>query len=206
MYKPEKFWNRFAKRYEKSPVTDETIYQEKLKRSRTYFTPNAEILEFGCGTGTTAVAHAPFVQHVHAIDVAEKMLDFGRAKAKAARVTNITFTCADINTFSGLNKNLDAILGLSILHLLADKDAIIAKVFDMLKPGGYFISSTVVMRKKRPVLNAVLGFGKAIGLLPLVRFFSADNLVQSLTNAGFEITEHWHPEKADSVFIVARKP
>lgn len=206
MYQPEKFWNRFAKRYNKSPVGNAQAYQQKLQKTREYFTPQSRVLEFGCGTGTTAVSHAKFVRKIIALDVSEKMLEFGREKAAAANVDNIKFICGDINGFSITDTEFDAVLGHSILHLLADKDAVIKKVFNMLKPGGVFISSTVVMRKKRPVLGAVLRFGKAIGLLPLVRFFSADDLVQSLKSAGFEIDHFWHPDGADSVFIVAKRP
>jgi len=206
MYKPEKFWNRFARRYNKSPVANESNYQEKLKRTRTYFTPESTVLEFGCGTGTTAVSHAGLVNRIIALDVSEKMLEFGRDKARAANVDNIKFICGDIDGFSITDTEFDVVLGLSILHLLDDKEAVIKQVFELLKPGGVFISSTVVMRKKRPIIAAVLGLGKALDLLPLIRFFSAQDLEKSLTDQGFEIDDYWHPDGADSVFIVAKKP
>jgi len=210
MYNPEKVWNRFAKRFEKSPVSDEGIYQEKLRITREYFTPESNVLEIGCGTGTTAVAHAPFVNHIDAMDVADKMLEFGREKAAQADVKNVTFIRADISSFAIPDKKYDVIMGHSILHLLDDKEMVIRKVFDMLKPGGFFISSTLVTVKKRPILAAVMGavlkIGKATGLLPLVRLFSVDELVQSITSAGFEINHNWLPDKSDALFLVAKKP
>ena len=36
------------------------------------------IVEFGCGTGTTAVHHTPHVQHIDAIDISAKMLEIER--------------------------------------------------------------------------------------------------------------------------------
>jgi len=48
--------------------------------------------------------------------------------------------------------------------------------------------------------------GKALGLMPLVKVFTKDELVASLTDAGFEIDHQWHPGKGKAVFIVARKP
>jgi 2-polyprenyl-3-methyl-5-hydroxy-6-metoxy-1,4-benzoquinol methylase len=205
MYKPDKVWNRFAKRYAKSPVSNEAAYQEKLKITRTYFTPESEVLEFGCGTGTTAVSHAPFVKHIHAIDVSSKMLEFAQSKADAADVSNVTFTCANIERLSEGGTTYDVIMGHSILHLLEDKEAVIATVYDMLEPGGVFVSSTVCISGKKSVLRVGLTIGKQFGLLPLVNFFSVDELVQSLTNAGFTIDQQWLPENSDAVFIVAKK-
>ena len=50
-----------------------------------------EVLEFGCGTGSTALAHAPFVRHILATDISEKMLEIARAKAADGSVHNVTF-------------------------------------------------------------------------------------------------------------------
>lgn len=206
MYKPEKFWNRLAKRYAKSPVSNEDVYQEKLERTRKYFTPEMNVLEFGCGTGTTAVAHAPFVKHIHATDLSTNMLEFAQGKIDAADIDNITLTCISIEELAKSGETYDVVMGHSILHLLEDKEAVIAKVYDLLEPGGVFVSSTVVSSRPKPVLTTILALGKRIGLLPLVRFFSEENLVHSLTSAGFSIDEQWLPQGSEAVFIVARKP
>ncbi|MCF6304147.1 MAG: class I SAM-dependent methyltransferase [Rhodobacteraceae bacterium] len=95
------------------------------------------MLEFGCGTGTTSVAHAPFVNHIDALDVAENMLAFGREKATQAGVENVSFIRADINSFDPPDKKYNVIMGHSILHLLEDKQSVISKVYSMLKPGGF---------------------------------------------------------------------
>jgi len=56
-----KFWDKVAERYSRQPVADEAAYQEKLQVTREYFQPYMEVLEFGCGTGSTAIEHAPYV-------------------------------------------------------------------------------------------------------------------------------------------------
>ena len=61
MTKPIKFWDKHAEGYSKRPVDDEESYQKKLQITRDYFRPDMEVLEFGCGTGTTAISHAPYV-------------------------------------------------------------------------------------------------------------------------------------------------
>ncbi len=205
MYKPDKIWDRFAKRYAKSPVSNEVAYQKKLEITRTYFTPESEVLELGCGTGTTAVSHAPFVKHILAIDVSSKMLEFAENKAKAADITNVTFACANIEDIFDSEASYDVIMCHSILHLLEDKEAVIAKVYELLKPGGVFVSSTVCVGSNNPFLRALLTVGCRIGLLPLVRLFSVEDLAKSITDAGFSIDSQWLPEKSDAVFIVAVK-
>ena len=50
-----RFWDRIAERYSKSPVADEAAYQKKLQVTREYFRPDMEVLEIGCGTGSTAI-------------------------------------------------------------------------------------------------------------------------------------------------------
>ena len=143
MVQAHKFWDKLSKRYEKSPVANEAAYQKKLEITRGFLTPEMEILEFGCGTGTTAVAHAPNVKHIQAIDFSAKILEFGRTKAAAANVENITFERASIDEFEVADQSFDVVMGFSILHLLKNKEDVIAKVHKILKPGGVFISSTV---------------------------------------------------------------
>ena len=72
MTQASKFWDKMAERYAKSPVADEESYQKKLQVTRDYFRPDMEVLEFGCGTGSTAIVHAPYVKHIQAIDVSSE--------------------------------------------------------------------------------------------------------------------------------------
>ncbi len=91
MYQSTKFWDKIAERYSKQPIADEAAYQKKLEVTREYFRPDMEVLEFGCGTGSTAINHAPYVKHIHAIDISSKMIEIAQGKADAEKVTNVTF-------------------------------------------------------------------------------------------------------------------
>lgn len=51
-----RFWDRMAERYSKRPIADEAAYQKKLLVTREHFEPHMEVLELGCGTGSTAIA------------------------------------------------------------------------------------------------------------------------------------------------------
>jgi len=91
MPRPSLFWDRLAKYYSRRPVDDEQSYRKKLQVTRQSLRPEMEILEFGCGTGSTAIVHAPYVKHIHAIDFSARMLEIAQARAEALGVRNITF-------------------------------------------------------------------------------------------------------------------
>ena len=200
-----KFWDKVAEKYAKRPIGDEAAYQKKLGITQDYLRADMEVLEFGCGTGSTALVHAPFVDHILAIDVSPKMIDIAQDKARAANVDNVTFRTAAIDTFESPAGSFDAVLGLSILHLLDDWDAAIGKVSGMLKPGGVFVSSTACIADTMKLFKLIAPLGYWLGLLPLVRSFTLKALKDSLIRHGFEIEQEWRPEKNPSVFIVARK-
>lgn len=200
----DRFWDKMADRYAQQPIADEAAYQRKLQITRDYLRPDMAVLEFGCGTGGTAILHAPHVRQITAIDFSESMLAIARGKAAAAGVDNVSFERADIASFEAPEGSFDVVLGLSILHLLKDKDAVIAKVFRLLKPGGVFISSTACVGDTMGAFKLIAPLGKALGLLPQLDVMTKDELVASLTSAGFTIEQQWQPGKGKAVFIVAR--
>ncbi len=205
MDRSARFWDRIAARYARKPVADEAAYQKKLAVTRGYLRPNMEVLELGCGTGSTAIAHAPHVKHIRATDISAKMLDIARRKAEAAGIANITFEQSTVDDLAVPAESLDVVLALSLLHLLNDRDTAIAKVHGILKPGGLFVSSTACLGGSHHWLRLIAPLGRALGLIPLVRFFTKEDLHDSLTAAGFEIEHSWQPGKGKAVFIVARK-
>ena len=200
-----KFWDKIAERYSKQPIADEAAYQKKLQVTHEYFRPDMEVLEFGCGTGSTAINHAPYVKHIQAIDISSKMIEFAQGKAEANNIENITFKCSTIDEFSVPDQTLDAVLGLSILHLLDNRDEVIARIHKMLKPGGIFVTSTACIGDSMKFFKIVAPIGKFLGLMPLVKVFTTRELEDSLTNVGFEIDYQWQPGKNKAVFIVAKK-
>ena len=205
MNSSSRFWDRIAERYSKRPVADEAAYQKKLEVTRSYFRPDMEVLEFGCGTGSTAIAHSPHVQHIRAIDISSKMLEIAREQADRANVDNVTFEQSTLEDIGVPDQSLDAVLGLSILHLLENKEEAIARVHRMLKPGGVFVTSTSCIGDSMKFFRFIAPIGKFLRLMPLVKVFTAKELVASLTDGGFEIDYQWQPNRGAAVFIVAKK-
>lgn len=203
----DKFWDKTAQRYAKSPVSDEATYQKKLAETQSFLTPNMRVVEFGCGTGTTAIHHAPHVQHIDAIDISENMLEIGRSKAREAGIDNITFTRGTLTEFNADTASLDAVLALNVIHLLPDRQAAIAEVARILKPGGIFVSSTVCLGQSYlRFIKLAVPLGKSLGLMPDVFVMTEAELASEITSAGFVIERQWHHGKNGiAVFIIARK-
>ena len=205
MDKSAKFWDRLAKRYSKQPIADEASYQKKIQITHEYLKPDMEVLELGCGTGSTVIIHSPHVKHIRAIDISSKMIEIAQDKADKKKIDNITFETLAIDNLTVQEQQLDVVLALSVLHLLENKEAVIANIYKMLKPGGIFISSTMCLGDTMRWLKMIIPIGKLLGLMPLVKFFTKDQLKTSLIDAGFDIDHYWHPSKGKAVFIASKK-
>ena len=198
-----KFGDRIANKYSKKPIVDEAAYKKKLEVTRQYFRPDMAVLEFGCGTGSSALLHASYVRHIRATDFSSKMIEIATRKAEEQGVDNVTFEATAIEDLDIPDESIDAVLGMSILHLLENKEEAIARIFRMLKPGGVFVSSTACIADMMFLLKYIVPVGKFLRLFPLVQVFSIRELEQSLTDAGFVIDHQWQPGKGKAVFIVA---
>lgn len=201
-----RFWDRHAERYARSKIADEAAYQTKLSMTRTYMHEDTNVVEFGCGTGSTALLHAPFVHTIDAIDLSGNMIAIARRKANAEGITNVSFSTGTLRGYDVPDGSVDMVMGMSILHLLEDRQETIARVFDLLKPGGMFISSTVCLAEGYSIFRFIGPIGHALGLLPTLRIFPARQLIDEMKAAGFEIDQQWRPGRNKAIFIAARKP
>jgi ubiquinone/menaquinone biosynthesis C-methylase UbiE len=199
-----RFWDWTADRYARQPVADQAAYQTKLEVTRRYLRPDMEVLEFGCGTGSTAIAHAPFVRKIDAIDFSSRMIEIARDKAKAGGIDNVTFAQADIMTLNAPAQSYDAVLGLNVLHLIANRDAVLARVFELLKPGGVFVTSTICMGDTL-IFKVIASVASRLPLLPPLHAMTTAELMSSHAHAGFQVEHSWLPRKRRPLFVVARK-
>ena len=199
------FWNKLADKYSRRPIADEAAYQKKLDATREYFQSDMDVLEIGCGTGSTAIAHAPYVAHILATDLSTRMVEIAKDKAKAAGIDNVMFEAASVDALDVPDASIDVVMAHNILHLLEDREQVIADVHKMLKPGGAFVSSTACIGDMMLPLRLIVPVGRFLRLFPLVKVFSVAELMDSLENAGFEIDYEWQPKKSAAAFIICRK-
>ena len=203
------FWNTLAEKYSRKPVEDPDTFERKIAITKSKMTPRDVILDIGCGTGSLVLRLAPIAAEVHGLDFSSEMIRIATDKFRAQNVDNVTFHIGPFDdSFTKFEDgHLDGICTYSLLHLVYNLPATLDQIFQLLKPGGFFISSTVCLGGSwipfRPILNVMRWLGKA----PMVKIFSKHTLENELRRAGFiEIT---HPEvgvKSTIAFIVAFKP
>ena len=201
----KQFWDKSAEKYVKSPIKDEATYQKKLAITQEYLNSDSHVLEFGCGSGGTAILHAPYVQHIVATDMSDKMIEMAQQKAIEAGVGNICFQQGTLDNFNVQDESFDAVLGLNVLHLLEDVGGAINKVHRLLKNEGVFVSSTSLIGEVNIVLRWLISAMQFLGLAPYVSRFTRSQLIAKLMEAGFCIEREWQT-RHESVFIVAKKP
>jgi SAM-dependent methyltransferase len=197
------FWNLIAGRYARQPVADEAAYRHKLEVTRGLLRPDMRVLEFGCGTGSTALVHAPHVAAYDAIDYSPKMIAIARAKPGAP--PQLRFEVASIEDWPAADESYDAVLAMSILHLVENRSGVLARVRRLLRPGGLFLSSTACLGDVPGLGKHILPIGSALRLLPHVTVFTADRLVAEIEAEGFAVDRRWQPAVDKALFLVARR-
>jgi ubiquinone/menaquinone biosynthesis C-methylase UbiE len=200
----KQFWDKSAEKYVKSPIKDEATYQKKLAITQEYLNSASQVLEFGCGSGGTAILHAHYVQHIVATDISDKMVEIAQQKAIEAGVGNICFQQGTLDNLNVQDESFDAVLGLNVLHLMEDVDGAINKVYCLLKNDSVFVSSTSLIDEVNIVFRWLISVMQFLGLAPYVSSFSRSQLIAKLMEAGFSIEREWQTSH-ESVFIVAKK-
>jgi len=120
----------------KAPLHDFPIRDEILCQFVS-FSREMDVLEIGPGSGFTAYWLSRRVRHVTLLDVASETIDELSGQLRAA--TNFSFVTADV-TRSGLASRLeerfDAAFGLDVFEYLADPEATLRNLVEVLRPDG----------------------------------------------------------------------
>lgn len=184
---PERFWNLIASKYAASPIADRPAYENKIRKLKTFLTPDMSVLDIGCATGTQCGDIADSVQHVIGIDISSKLLTIARqrlADRKAANVELIQTSAFDERFKPG---SLDAVMAFHVLHFFEDIDLILERINELLKPGGIFISETACLGDRNKLMGNILRALGHLGLLPRINLLTTRRLEDSLKSAGFSI-------------------
>jgi SAM-dependent methyltransferase len=83
------FWDRRARNYHRS-TQRASADNPLLQRISEVITPESKVLDIGAGTGRYALALAPLVKHVYAVEPNASMLSYLQADAQAAGIANIS--------------------------------------------------------------------------------------------------------------------
>ena len=203
---PAAFWDKRADSYARRPIKDTDNYNRTVDCTRKHLFASDNVLEVGCGTGTTALLLAPSVKQITATDISSRMVEIAREKAVTQQVENVRFERAALFDEPLESGPFDVVLAFNFLHLLDDVPGALRRVNELLKPGGRFISKTVCLGEQSRLWGGLLAVMKVLRLAPAVNRLKVAELEDMITAADFEILETgFYPPSPPSRFVLARK-
>lgn len=203
-----RFWDRTARTYSTDPIADLGGYENTIARTRHYLRAGDEVLELGCGTGMTALRLAPGVARLVATDSSPAMIAIAAERLPSAMPPPVEFLTMRPEDAPWPDASFDVVLAFNLLHLVADRAALLARVLRLLKPSGLFISKTPCLSEMNPLLRLAVPAMRLIGKAPYVAFFNAAELEGEIARAGLTIEErarHGTRARDTRVFLVARR-
>lgn len=203
-----RFWDRIAPKYAASRISDEAGYEHTLRRTLELLQPGDRVLEFGCGTGATALRLAPRVRSYLGTDLSPGMIAIARRRALDADLPGLAFAPSTLAGQDPSAAPYDAVLGFNVLHLVPDLDATLRRANALLRPGGLLITKTLTLKAINPLVRFVIPVLQALGRAPHLLVFSALELERAIAAAGFDIVaveRHASRGRDARPFIVARR-
>ena len=144
------------------------------------------VLDLGSGGGIDVLLSARRVGptgKAYGLDMTEEMLALARENQRRSGLANVEFLKGDIERIPLPDNSVDVIISNCVINLSADKDRVFAEAFRVLKPGGRFAVSDVVVRGDVPAAlrrSVELWIGCVAGAL------EEDEYCGKLGKAGFE--------------------
>ena len=129
------------------------------------------VLDLGSGGGIDVLLSARRVGptgKVYGLDMTDDMLALARENQRKAGVTNVEFLKGELESIPLPDATIDVIISNCVVNLSLDKDRALAEAFRVLKPGGRFAVSDVVVRGEVPAAvrkNVELWIGCLAGAL-----------------------------------------
>ena len=144
------------------------------------------VLDLGSGGGIDVLLSARRVGpsgKAYGLDMTDEMLALARANQKRAGVENVEFLKGEIESIPLPDNSVDVVISNCVINLSSDKDRVLREAFRVLKPGGRFAVSDVVVRGDVPREvreHVLLWVGCIAGALRDSDYFA------KLAQAGFE--------------------
>jgi arsenite methyltransferase len=151
--------------------------------------PGETVLDLGSGGGIDVLLSAKRVGPTgmaYGLDMTDEMLALAEENKRKSGLTNVTFLKGEIEQIPLPDNAVDVIISNCVINLSGDKDRVLKEAFRVLKPGGRFAVSDVVVRGDVPAeikRSMELWVGCVAGALTDYQY------VAKLAKAGFEDIE-----------------
>lgn len=147
--------------------------------------PGDTVVDLGSGAGNDAFVARSIVGEkgkVIGIDMTEPMIEKARRNAEKLGFTNVEFRLGDIESMPIENETADVVVSNCVMNLVPNKQKAFAETFRILKSGGHFSISDIVLKGELPPAlknAAVMYAGCVAGAQQL------DEYLTTIKNAGF---------------------
>jgi SAM-dependent methyltransferase len=147
--------------------------------------PGETVLDLGSGGGIDVLLSARRVGpngKAYGLDMTDEMLTLAEENKRKSGLTNVEFLKGEIEDIPLPDNSVDVIISNCVINLSGDKDRVLKEALRVLKPGGRFAVSDVVVRGQVPPeikKNLELWVGCVAGAL------SDYEYVAKLSRAGF---------------------
>jgi ubiquinone/menaquinone biosynthesis C-methylase UbiE len=148
------------------------------------------VLDLGSGGGIDVLLSAKRVGptgKAYGLDMTDEMLALARENQAKAGLANVEFLKGEIEHIPLPDNSIDVVISNCVINLSGDKDRVIAEAFRVLKPGGRFAVSDVVVRGDDVPADVRRSMELWVGCV--AGALEEDTYRDKLARAGFEAIE-----------------
>ena len=152
--------------------------------------PGDVVLDLGSGGGIDVLLSAQRVGptgKAYGLDMTDEMLALARENQRQSGLTNVEFLKGEIEQIPLPDNSVDVIISNCVINLSADKDRVFVEAFRVLKPGGRFAVSDIVVRGA--AVPAAVRRSMELWVGCVAGALEEDSYRSKLTRAGFDAVE-----------------